>query len=300
MERQAGELDAKRRIWESAIPEDFSLEIESLVDKRRVAAELVADGGIQFFRDLGSAYSDMKKGFWEWRSLLTDPIYKGEGYPHGGRKKVLVTGGMGSVNALHYWDLKKSLRALNHDAEIFPWTANWERPREQGRRLLGWARENVRGTGRKAAAVGHSLGTFQWLAAFRESPEEFLEYIDGFYSVESPIPGKLNMALKAASLFVNLQRDDIDILESLGPFHQLEMSGDISVTAVESSDDPMIKGMTIAGRESDHYIVEGSSHICGGVNPDLVKLIAYRLVGEEVDFNRVPMVHHAPVSLSVA
>lgn len=288
-------FDEKSRIWNQATPNRYSSEVNSLTNKTQAVRELVADGGIEFFFDLRSARMDMQKGFSEWQALMHDPIYRGEGYPHGGHKKVLGMGGMGSINALHYWDLTKTLRSLNYDAKMFAWPVNLDAPRKMGRRLLNYARDEVHGTGHKAAIFGHSLGSFQWMAAFAENPEEFIEYIDEAYLDESPIPGKLNRVLKVGSLFIPFDKEDISMGKSLPLFHQLEASGDIKVTAIESSNDPMLRGRTMAGSESDHYIMDGSSHVGGGVNPDFVKVLAYKLVGEEVDFRRVPRVHHAPV-----
>lgn len=284
----------KGRVWTEVTPDQFSLELDSVTDKSKVVRQLVNEGPIRFFLDWESLKADFCKGWGEWLALKRDPIYRGEEYPHGGGKKVIGMGGMGSVNALHYYDMTKSLRALNYDASLYPWGVNMEPPRRMGKRLLAHLRQEVRGTGRRTAVFGHSLGSFQWMGAFAENPEEFASYVDEVYIDESPIPGELNGVLKAGTLFISFDREDVETGASLSILRQMEDAGMIKVVAVESSNDPMIRGRTIAGRESDHYIMRGRSHIGAGAS-DFVKIMSYKLVGEEVDFDRVPSVSHAPV-----
>lgn len=292
--RQA--FEQKRAAWEQATPSDFSPSIESLTNKTRVLGELMADGGMKFIQDWGSVRRDASKGIVDWLELLRDPVYRGEGYPHGDKKKIRGMGGMGAINSLHYYDLMKSLRALNHDAQMYPSASmNLEPPMKMGRRLLNYLRDEVRGTDQKAAVFGHSLGSFQWMGAFAEDPDEFVSYVDQVYLDESPVPGELNSVLKAGSLLIPFEREDTKIGESMSLLRQAEAAGDITLIAIESSDDPLLRGRTLAGTEGNHYIMGKRSHIAGGANPDIVKLLSYRLVGEEVDFRRVPRVYHAPV-----
>lgn len=294
-------FEQKQLAWQKATPEDFSNDIEVLTNKGRVMTDLFLDGSLKFISDVHGVFVDFRKAASEYGELIRDSIYRGEGYPKGNRKRVLGAGGMGSIGA-NYHDTTRSLNKLNYEAKMLRCCdrVNLEAPRKRGRKILDEARENFKETGEKAAMFGHSLGSFQIMAAFAENPQEFTAYVDTVFLNESPVPGQLNRVLKAGSLFIKFEREDVDTGKSMSELRQAENAGDIRVIAIESSNDPMIRGRTLAGRESDHYIMDGSSHTGGAINPDFIKIMAYNLAGEEVDFRKAPRVHHSPVNTPAA
>lgn len=238
---------------------------------------------LEIVNDVKAVYKDFKKSVSEHLRLHFDPLYYGLGVPRGNGDTVVHVGGLWS-NVLHYFDRTVFLKRIDYNSVPYPWgPLNVIGPKEAGKKLLAFLVKEANQNGGRVIGDGHSLGVYQLLAAFSENPEQFVDSVKHLVLNGGPWPTRINRAVETIFLLSRSPfrtDDDFEIGEKAPLLFQAEAAGDIKITSINSSDDPIIQGIPF-GRPESQFVLPGASHSFLAGNSASLRVTAYSLAGRE-------------------
>lgn len=239
---------------------------------------------IEIVHDIKEVWKDAARSARDYGKLLVHPVRFGIDVPRGNGETVIGQGGLMST-VFHYIDTFDSTRWMNYNPVSIPWGINIAPPREVGKRLLARSVSEAKKSGKRVKGKGHSLGVYDWLAAFAENPYQFVESVDHLVLDGGPWPTRINRAVEvvyAASSFLfdkNHKEGVLKIVEKIPLLFQAEDAGCIKVTSIDSTADRIVRGMPIARKH--RYAVKDASHGFLSGHPDTLTIEAYSLAGRE-------------------
>lgn len=239
---------------------------------------------IEIVHDIKEVYKDAAKSMRDYAKLLFHPVRFGIGVPRGNGETVIGQGGLMST-VFHYFDTFDSIRWMNYNPVSIPWGINVGPPSEIGKRLLARSVKEAEKSGRRVKGKGHSLGVYEWLAAFAENPDQFVESVDHLIFDGGPWPRRINRAVEVVYIVTsflfdkNQEEGTLKIMEKIPLLFQAEDAGYIKITTVDSTTDSIVQGRPFARKHC--YAVNDASHGFLSGHPDSLTIDAYSLAGRE-------------------